>query len=156
MERDLSIEAAGDPMVSGVIAGSEVTVDPETEARVNAGYQKLVERVVTTGVHYSEYFPDGFSFSPDPDQLVRVRTVLDTALGTLTEREVRVLVLRNGLNGDVPKSFSETGLVLGQKPVTGERARQIETKALRKLRHPIRGLNSALGEVLGREDVVRF
>ncbi len=155
-ERELPISAAHDPMVAGDSAGAEAIVDPETEARINAGYQRLVERIVTSGVHYKQFFPDGFSFSPDPDQLARVRIALDTALGTLTERETRVLVLRNGLDGEDPKSLSQIGLVLGENPITGERARQIEVKAIRKLRHPIRGLNSALGEALGRENVVRF
>ncbi len=157
MERDLPSEVTRDSMVSRVDAvGADAKVDPEIEARINAGYQRLVARIVSSGVHYHEYFPEGFSFSPDPDQLARVRAVLDTALGTITEREARVLVLRNGLDGEPPKSLSEIGKVLGQVPVTDERARQIEVRALRKLRHPIRGLNSALGEVLGKENVVLF
>lgn len=54
-------------------------------------------------------------------------------LETLTEREQRVLELRYGLKGGAPKTLEEVGAAFN---VTRERVRQIESKALRKLRHP--------------------
>jgi len=60
---------------------------------------------------------------------------LDEVLHTLTEREAKVLTLRFGLDGGQPKTLEEVGKVFG---VTRERIRQIEAKALRKLKHPSR------------------
>ena len=57
------------------------------------------------------------------------------ALSTLTEREQKVLRLRFGLDDGKPKTLEEVG---GEIHVTRERIRQIEAKALRKLRHPSR------------------
>ena len=56
-------------------------------------------------------------------------------LSTLTEREQKVLRLRFGLDDGRPRTLEEVGR---QFNVTRERIRQIEAKALRKLRHPIR------------------
>ena len=57
------------------------------------------------------------------------------ALGTLTEREQKVLRLRFGLDDGRPRTLEEVGKEFN---VTRERIRQIEAKALRKLRHPSR------------------
>ena len=57
-------------------------------------------------------------------------------LSTLTEREEKVLRLRFGIGGnDFPRTLEEVGTIFN---VTRERVRQIETKALNKLRHPSR------------------
>jgi RNA polymerase primary sigma factor len=64
-----------------------------------------------------------------------LREQLRRALDSLTGRERRVLELRYGLDGDADRTLSEIGDELG---VTRERIRQIEAKALRKLRHPAR------------------
>jgi RNA polymerase primary sigma factor len=56
-------------------------------------------------------------------------------LGTLTEREQAVLNLRFGLTDGYSRTLEEVGR---QFSVTRERIRQIEAKALRKLRHPTR------------------
>lgn len=56
-------------------------------------------------------------------------------LHMLTKREQQVLELRNGLNDGVAKTLEEVGMVFN---ITRERIRQIEAKALRKLRHPSR------------------
>jgi RNA polymerase sigma factor (sigma-70 family) len=60
---------------------------------------------------------------------------LQTAMQVLREREKLVLKLRFGLDGEEALTLGGVGAVLG---VTRERIRQIETGALRKLRHPIR------------------
>jgi RNA polymerase primary sigma factor len=60
---------------------------------------------------------------------------LEEVLSTLTERESKVLTLRFGLDGTQPKTLEEVGRIFG---VTRERIRQIEAKALRKLKHPSR------------------
>jgi RNA polymerase primary sigma factor len=56
-------------------------------------------------------------------------------LDTLSEREAAVVSMRFGLTDGQPKTLDEIGKVYG---VTRERIRQIESKALRKLRHPSR------------------
>jgi RNA polymerase primary sigma factor len=60
---------------------------------------------------------------------------VDEVLHTLSERERRVLELRFGLTDGRSRTLEEVG---GEFGVTRERIRQIEAKALRKLRHPTR------------------
>ncbi len=60
---------------------------------------------------------------------------LEEVLHTLSDREKRVLILRFGLEDGRPRTLEEVGAEFG---VTRERIRQIEAKALRKLRHPSR------------------
>lgn len=64
-----------------------------------------------------------------------LRRELDGVLRSLTPREARVLELRFGLADGTPKTLEEVG---SEFRVTRERIRQIEAKALRKLRHPSR------------------
>lgn len=66
---------------------------------------------------------------------VIMREQLFEVLGTLTEREQKVIELRYGLRDGTPKTLEEVGFAFN---VTRERVRQIEAKALRKLRHPSR------------------
>lgn len=61
---------------------------------------------------------------------------VDTALSTLSERERRVVVARFGLDGEAPQTLEDATGAAGLG--TRERTRQIEAKALRKLRHPTR------------------
>jgi RNA polymerase primary sigma factor len=82
-------------------------------------------------------------FIPDEDALVPaeaayhtlLREQLGDVLGTLTLREAKVLRLRFGLEDGRPRTLEEVGKEFN---VTRERIRQIEAKALRKLRHPSR------------------
>ncbi|MGI6164235.1 MAG: sigma-70 family RNA polymerase sigma factor, partial [Bacillota bacterium] len=60
---------------------------------------------------------------------------IEEVLDTLNEREQRVLRLRFGLDDGKARTLEEVGREFG---VTRERIRQIEAKALRKLRHPQR------------------
>ena len=75
---------------------------------------------------------------PDMDDIaarILLKGQVEGVLATLSPRERRVVELRFGLEGDKLYTLSEIGAELG---VTRERIRQIETKALRKLRHPSR------------------
>lgn len=64
-----------------------------------------------------------------------LRESIEEVLNSLDERETKVLSLRFGLMGETPKTLEEVGKIFN---VTRERIRQIEAKALRKLRHPSR------------------
>ena len=70
---------------------------------------------------------------------------ISEVLLTLTEREEKVIRLRFGLEDGRPRTLEEVGQLFG---VTRERIRQIEAKALRKLRHPSRSrkLKDYLGD----------
>ena len=64
-----------------------------------------------------------------------LREKIDEVLTGLSDQEQQVLRMRFGLDDDTPKTLEEIGKVFG---VTRERIRQIEAKAIRKLRHPSR------------------
>ena len=83
-----------------------------------------------------DFIPDENLLSPvDQASKQLLKDHLDEVLSTLTEREARVLKLRFGLDGSKQMTLEEVGRVFG---VTRERIRQIEAKALRKLKHPSR------------------
>jgi len=76
--------------------------------------------------------------SPSPaneTEFELLREELFEILSTLTPREQEVIRLRYGLDDDQPRTLEDVGEMFG---VTRERIRQIEKKALRKLRHPVR------------------
>jgi RNA polymerase primary sigma factor len=77
-------------------------------------------------------------FTPTPLQCAyqsMLKEKIDEVLGSLSPREARVLRLRFGLDTGVPFTLEEVGEKFG---LTRERIRQIEGKALRRLRHPRR------------------
>ncbi|MGE5544742.1 MAG: RNA polymerase sigma factor RpoD [Bacillota bacterium] len=86
--------------------------------------------------HLGDFITDEDAESPEESaSFVLLREHLDGILETLTEREEKVLRLRFGLDDGKPRTLEEVGQEFG---VTRERIRQIEAKALRKLRHPSR------------------
>lgn len=64
-----------------------------------------------------------------------IRKSLEEVLSTLTDKEAEIIKLRFGFDNNIPKTLEEVGEIFG---VTRERVRQIESKALIKLRHPTR------------------
>ena len=86
--------------------------------------------------HLGDFIPDEEALSPaDAAAMTFLKTKVNEVLGTLTQREAEVLKLRYGLGGGRAQTLEEVGKVFN---VTRERIRQIEAKALRKLRHPSR------------------
>ncbi|MBT9134780.1 MAG: RNA polymerase sigma factor SigA [Firmicutes bacterium] len=86
--------------------------------------------------HLGDFIPDEDALAPaDAAAFALLREQLDEVLSTLTTREQKVLRLRFGLEDGRPRTLEEVGQEFG---VTRERIRQIEAKALRKLRHPSR------------------
>jgi RNA polymerase primary sigma factor len=83
-----------------------------------------------------DFIPDESQLSPvDAASKQLLKDHLDEVLATLSDREAKVLKLRFGLEGNKQMTLEEVGKVFG---VTRERIRQIEAKALRKLKHPSR------------------
>lgn len=86
--------------------------------------------------HLGDFIPDDDALAPaDAASMSLLKEQLADVLKTLTPREEKVLALRFGLEDGNPKTLEEVGRVFN---VTRERIRQIEAKALRKLRHPSR------------------
>lgn len=86
--------------------------------------------------HLGDFIPDEEAPSPpDSASMLMLKEQLESVLKTLTPREAKVLRLRFGLVDGHPRTLEEVGR---EFDVTRERIRQIEAKALRKLRHPSR------------------
>ncbi|WCN38790.1 RNA polymerase sigma factor RpoD [Aneurinibacillus uraniidurans] len=86
--------------------------------------------------HLGDFIEDQDALAPsDAAAYELLKEQLEDVLDTLTEREENVLRLRFGLDDGRTRTLEEVGKVFG---VTRERIRQIEAKALRKLRHPSR------------------
>ncbi|MBP3921571.1 MAG: RNA polymerase sigma factor RpoD [Ruminiclostridium sp.] len=86
--------------------------------------------------HLGDFIPDEDAPAPaEAASRTLLKEQLSEILGTLTDREEKVLRLRFGLEDGRPRTLEEVGKEFN---VTRERIRQIEAKALRKLRHPSR------------------
>ena len=86
--------------------------------------------------HLGDFIEDRNAPAPaDAASIQLLKEQVDEVLNTLTDRESRVLQLRFGLEDGRSRTLEEVGREFG---VTRERIRQIEAKALRKLRHPTR------------------
>ena len=86
--------------------------------------------------HLGDFIPDDESPAPhDSAAYTLLKEQLEEVMSTLTPREAKVLKLRFGLEDGKARTLEEVGKEFG---VTRERIRQIEAKAIRKLRHPNR------------------
>ena len=120
--------------------GAELETTPEKVREILKIAQKTTSLETPIGDDEDSMLGD---FIPDERQATPYESTskqlmhenLEEALGSLTERESKVLRMRFGLDGSKPLTLEEVGKVFG---VTRERIRQIESKALRKLRHPSR------------------
>ena len=114
------------------------TSDPERYRKINAvlnekGKKKdLLDRVETVPL---EYVYDLVDDGPSPEDnaiLSELKTAVTASLATLTPREERILRKRFGIGLPTDYTLNEIGKEFS---VIGERIRQIEAKALRKLKH---------------------
>ena len=97
--------------------------------------------------HLEDFIPDERSTAPtDAVSYTMLKEQLIGVLDTLTPREEKVLRLRYGLDDGKPRTLEEVGR---EFDVTRERIRQIEAKALRKLRHPSR--SKRLKDYMGKQ-----
>ncbi len=137
-QRQLIQELGREPSVEEI--AKKMDLPPE---RVNE-IQKIAQEPVSLETpigeeedsHLGDFIQDDQVAVPaDQATFTLLREQLMEALETLTEREQKVLRLRFGLDDGRPRTLEEVGKVFH---VTRERIRQIEAKALRKLRHPSR------------------
>ncbi len=120
--------------------GDEMAITPEKVREIIKVSQDPVSLETPIGEeedsHLGDFVEDKEATSPsDAASLTMLRTEVEDILDTLTPRERRVLQLRFGLIDGHQRTLEEVGKRFG---VTRERIRQIEAKALRKLRHPSR------------------
>ena len=86
--------------------------------------------------HFGDFIEDKRAVSPaNATAYSMLKEQIEEVLTSLSEREQQVLLLRFGLHDGCPRTLEEVGQMFN---VTRERVRQIEAKALRKLRHPTR------------------
>ena len=120
--------------------GEEMDLTPEKVRDILKIAQEPVSLETPIGEeddsHLGDFIEDQEAVSPsDHAAYELLKEQLEDVLDTLTDREENVLRLRFGLDDGRNRTLEEVGKVFG---VTRERIRQIEAKALRKLRHPSR------------------
>ncbi len=120
--------------------GEELEIEPDRVREIFKIAQEVTSLETPVGEDeesiLGDFIPDESQLSPvDQASKQLLKDHLDEVLATLSDREARVLKLRFGLEGNKQMTLEEVGKVFG---VTRERIRQIEAKALRKLKHPSR------------------
>jgi len=136
--RQLLQELGRDPSPEEIAAEMEIPVEKVREISKIAQEPVSLETPIgeEEDSHLGDFIPDDDVPSPaDAAAFSMLKDQLDEVLQTLTEREQQVLRLRFGLDDGRQRTLEEVGQ---QFQVTRERIRQIEAKALRKLRHPNR------------------
>ncbi|HHV19630.1 MAG TPA: RNA polymerase sigma factor RpoD [Thermoanaerobacterales bacterium] len=138
IQRQLLQELGRDPLPEEIAEEMEMTVEKVREIMKIA--QEPVSLATPIGEEedsfLGDFIPDDEALAPaDAAAYLLLKEQLEDVLETLTPREEKVLRLRFGLDDGRPRTLEEVGQVFG---VTRERIRQIEAKALRKLRHPSR------------------
>jgi RNA polymerase primary sigma factor len=133
-ERKLRAERGREPNSDEIALELELTIDEVDQIRRSAQTPVSLEKPVGDDEEseFGHFITD--ELAPLPDELaedVLRREALTKILGTLSERERRVLELRYGLNGEQPRTLDEVGRTF---QVTRERIRQIENQSLKKLR----------------------
>jgi RNA polymerase primary sigma factor len=120
--------------------GEDMDLSPEKVREILKIAQEPVSLETPIGEeddsHLGDFIEDQDATSPSEHAAYELlKEQLEDVLDTLTDREENVLRLRFGLDDGRTRTLEEVGKVFG---VTRERIRQIEAKALRKLRHPSR------------------
>lgn len=138
VQRQLLQDYGREPSPEEVAAEMELT--PEKVREILKIAQEPVSLETPIGEeddsHLGDFIEDQDALAPsDAAAYELLKEQLEDVLDTLTDREENVLRLRFGLDDGRTRTLEEVGKVFG---VTRERIRQIEAKALRKLRHPSR------------------
>jgi RNA polymerase primary sigma factor len=138
VSRRLVQEYGREPTSEEIGAGMEVAPDKVREILKISQEPVSLETPIgeEEDSHLGDFIEDRGALAPSEAASYQLlKEQVDDILGTLSEREARVLQLRFGLEDGRSRTLEEVGRDFG---VTRERIRQIEAKALRKLRHPSR------------------
>ncbi|MBV8345726.1 MAG: RNA polymerase sigma factor RpoD [Candidatus Eremiobacteraeota bacterium] len=139
VSRQLLQELGREPSVEEIAEAMALT--PEKVREVMKISQEPISLETPIGEeedsHLGDFIEDQEAVAPaEAASVMLLKEKMQDVLQNLTERERKVLVLRFGLEDGHQRTLEEVGQEFG---VTRERIRQIEAKALRKLRHPSRG-----------------
>ena len=137
--RDLTVTLGHEPTDEDLAKAMEVSVD---DIKTYKSYMTDVTSLDIQvgddddGTTIASFIEDENNISPEKNAVqIAEREMLDAVLDTLTAREQNIIRQRFGLDDNVPKTLEEVGKSYG---LTKERIRQIENKALMKLRQPSR------------------
>ena len=136
--RHLLQQLGREPTPEEIAAEMEISVEKVAEIQKIAQDPVSLETPIgeEDDSHLGDFIQDDDSPAPhDAASYTLLREQLEEVMNTLTPREAKVLKLRFGLEDGKSRTLEEVG---SQFNVTRERIRQIEAKALRKLRHPSR------------------
>ena len=139
LSRDLTVTLGHEPTDEDLAKAMEVSVD---DIKTYKSYMTDVTSLDIQvgddddGTTIASFIEDENNISPEKNAVqIAEREMLDAVLDTLTAREQDIIRQRFGLDNNVPKTLEEVGKSYG---LTKERIRQIENKALMKLRQPSR------------------
>ena len=138
MQRKLTLELGYEPSVTELANALDMTEEKVMEIMQIAREPASLETPIgeEDDSNLGDFVADSNVLTPEGNvESVMLREHIDTLLGDLKERERQVIVLRFGLEDGHPRTLEE---VCKAFKVTRERIRQIEAKALRKLRNPVR------------------
>lgn len=138
MQRKLTLELGYEPSVTELAEALEMSEDKVMEIMQIAREPASLETPIgeEDDSNLGDFVADNNVLTPEGNvESVMLREHIDALLGDLKERERQVIVLRFGLEDGHPRTLEEVGKEFN---VTRERIRQIEAKALRKLRNPVR------------------
>jgi RNA polymerase primary sigma factor len=138
MQRKLTLELGYEPSVAELADALEMSEDKVMEIMQIAREPASLETPIgeEDDSNLGDFVADSNVVTPEGNvESVMLREHIDALLGDLKERERQVIVLRFGLEDGHPRTLEEVGKEFN---VTRERIRQIEAKALRKLRNPVR------------------
>ena len=138
MQRKLTLELGYEPSVAELADALEMSEDKVMEIMQIAREPASLETPIgeEDDSNLGDFVADSNAVTPEGNvENVMLREHIDALLGDLKDRERQVIVMRFGLEDGYPRTLEEVGKSFN---VTRERIRQIEAKALRKLRNPVR------------------
>ncbi len=138
MQRKLTLELGYEPSVAELAQALEMSEEKVMEIMQIAREPASLETPIgeEDDSNLGDFVADSNVLTPEGNvESVMLKEHIDALLGDLKERERQVIVLRFGLEDGHPRTLEEVGKAFN---VTRERIRQIEAKALRKLRNPVR------------------
>ncbi|WP_302625316.1 RNA polymerase sigma factor RpoD [uncultured Eubacterium sp.] len=138
MQRKLTLELGYEPSTKELADALDMTEEKVLEIMQIARKPASLETPIgeEDDSNLGDFVADNNTVTPEANiESVMLREHIDVLLQDLKDREREVIILRFGLRDGHPRTLEEVGKIFN---VTRERIRQIEAKALRKLRNPVR------------------